>query len=219
MAPMERRARTSRTELAREQRKAAVMKKAAQLKEDWAVLIQLHKEKEQARARVHATVPSTSTQKNLNPPSFALPIPESPPVYTSSDGLPNEGITNSIFGDELIQLGVPIDPMFESMRVNIEVGQQIDVVNTVQPQLLQEFDARQAQEHVTNEYNDEVESEVDPVVHVPVIPVDDHYPSGSDVDEGTDNESGVNKSAGNVEIDEGPVRESWLVQGLTYLNA
>lgn len=219
MAPMKRRARTSRTELARQQRKAAAMRNAAQRKEDWAALIRLHKEKEQARARVHTTVPSTSTQKNLNPPSFAPPIPELPPVYTSSDGLPDGGITNPNFGDELIQLGVPIDPMFASIRVNIEVEQRIDdVVDTVQPQLLQESDARQAQEHAINEYNDDEESEVDTDVHVPVIPVDDHYPSGSDVGEGTDNESGVNNSAENVEIDEVPVRESWLVQGAAYIN-
>ena len=195
------------------------MKKAAQRKEDWAVLIRLRTEREQSRATVHATVPSTSTQKSLNTPSFAPPMPELPSVYPSIDGLPNGRITNSSFGDELIQLGVPIDPMFASIPVNIEVEQQVDdVVGTVQPQLLQEFEARQAQEHATNEYNDEVESEVDPDIRVPVIPVDDHYPSGSDVGEDTDNESGVNKSAGNVEMDEMPVQESWIVQGATYLN-
>ena len=93
--------------------------------------------------------------------------------------------------------------------------QQMDhIVHSVRPQLLQDFKARQAQEHVA----DESKSEVDLDVCVPSISMDDHYPSGSEVGEGTDSEGGVHKSAGGVEMDEMLVQENWLIQGMTNLN-
>ena len=93
--------------------------------------------------------------------------------------------------------------------------QQMDhVIHSVRPQLLQDFKARQAQEHAA----DESKSEVDLDVCVPSISMDNHYPSGSEVGEGTDSDCGVHKSAGGVEMDEMFVQENWLIQGTTNLN-
>ena len=247
---MGRRKRISRTEVTRQLRDAAAEKKAVQRKKELAELTRLHREREQSRARVQVAAPSSSTQK-IPIPSFAPPIPELHSIYTPTDGLHDGGVTDSRFGDEVIQLGAPIDPMHDAMHVDVEQqrdslditagpqplipgrvygpnkidkgglwdSQEMDhVVHSVHPQPRQKLEARQAQGHATNDYSDKVKSEVDLDVRALAITTDDHYPSGSDVGEGTDSEGGLNKTAGDVEMDKNSVKEDWLIQGATYLN-
>jgi len=100
-----------------------------------------------------------------------------------------------------------------------ELYQMDHMVEAAQVELIKEFKALQAQEHVpTDEQDDEGESEIE--VDDRNAP-DNYYPSGSEAGNLSDKEDALaeNKDEDeDEEMEEVVIQEGWVVQGAQYLN-
>jgi len=78
------------------------------------------------------TFNQSSTSSSVHQDIIPSTTPNLPHVFTLMDELPNGGLIESMFDDELIQMGMDIDPIFSSMPVDLlstailEVGLQRD---------------------------------------------------------------------------------------------
>ena len=86
----------------------------------------------------------SSTSNSVHQDIIPLTTPDLPHVYALMDELPNRGLIESTFDDELIQMGMDINPIFSSMPVSLlsttilEVGCQhneFEATHSTQPLL------------------------------------------------------------------------------------
>src|SRR5258706_3556976 len=78
------------------------------------------------------TFNQSSTSSSVHQDIIPSTTPDLPHVFALMDELPNRGLIESTFDDELIQMGMDINPIFSSMPVDLlstavlEVGLQRD---------------------------------------------------------------------------------------------
>jgi hypothetical protein len=127
-----------RSERTREARKAHLVAASHRCNDELLVLAERREALERARTEGNTRgTPSTSNTVQQDPiPSTSSATPVLPHVYTPMDELPNRGLIESTFDDELIQLGMEVDPIFSSMPIELltssilEVGHQRDEFDT-----------------------------------------------------------------------------------------
>src|SRR5258706_13908832 len=95
-----------------------------------------------------------------------------------------------------------------------ELRQMDHLVKAAQEQLLQEFKTRQASETALLDLQtDEGESEIDSSKW---IPIDDHYPSGSEAGDDVDDMDEGDYNEDNVVMEEQLIQDGWVVEGGQY---
>ena len=252
-----------RSEIAREAKRAHLDSTSRRRNNELLALAERRVALEHAREE-DDTLNRSSTSNTVHQDIILSTTPDLPHVFSLMDELPNGGLIESTFDDELIQMGMDIDPIFSSMPVDLlstailEVGLQRDdfeatrgaqpllpgrafqlnniekqgirelrqmdrIVEAAQERLLQEFETQQASETALLDLqSNEGESEID---YSKGIPIDDHYPSGSDAGDDLDdldnldnldnlNEGDYNED--NVVMEERLIQDGWVVEGGQY---